>query len=507
MPFFGQWGETGAGGGGGAAERFLGAWNATTNTPTITASMGTQGDFYRVSVAGSTNIDGTTTWEVGDRIAFNGTIWQRIPNTGVDTSDINNAIDAVFGTLADNAIPRKQSGNNVLEDSSLDDSGTVLSSNKSLEVPPGSVLIGPTSRLSNALQTLSYRSDVTNETLLVIGQEFNETTGFSTATVYSGSAMTQVNLNDPAGTDTANSAQFSLSSTANQIITQFSVETNQLSQSIAFTLTGRTTSQAGPIAFSFSGTVTTNASGIATVNLIEDFNPIVVDNGDEIFLSATATGLVGVQSGPDFTPNTTVNRIVIQQQRVALFDEIPTVVQSDYGETNPAAPSFILRKPTLPVPRTDEEIRDVIGTALVAGTNITIDVDDAADTITINGTGGGPVPQPGPNDFRYGLSNQSDPALVVFANLTDVATPTDPITVQTGTTSAGDYFHIFSANTHDIQTITDTVLNQIVYQDGASGNIFTKTNDARTESSVTYDAYTVGPLNAGIDESYVVAFT
>ena len=94
-----------------------------------------------------------------------------------------------------------------------------------------------------------------------------------------------------------------------------------------------------------------------------------------------------------------------------------------------------------------------------------------------------------------------------FGALTDVASPTDPQTVSTGTTTAGQYFHIFSGNTHDIQTITDTVLQQIVYQDGGTGNIFTKVTNARTESGVTYDAYTVGPLNAGVDEDYVLAFS
>lgn len=38
---------------------------------------------------------------------------------------------------------------------------------------------------------------------------------------------------------------------------------------------------------------------------------------------------------------------------------------------------------------TDEQVRDVIGAALVAGTNVTITVNDAGDTITIASTGGG----------------------------------------------------------------------------------------------------------------------
>lgn len=380
-------------------------------------------------------------------------------------------------------------------------------SNVTIETPPGSIAIGPATVLSTALRTVNLRSDITGDRALLLTQSYDETNGLATATVYSGGAMTQIPINDPPGTDTSNTAAFSLTATADEIITQFSVETNQISATIPFTLTGRTGSDSGPIAFEFSGDATTDASGIATVNLIQDFNPLIVDNGDQIFLSATATGLVGIQAGPVFTPNTTINRIVIERKTVALTDDIVAQVQSDFNETDTGSPAFILNKPTIPTPRTDEEIRDTIGATLVAGANITIDVNDAANTITISGTGGGPVPQPGPNDFRFGRSQLSDPAAVDFASLTDVASPTDPQTVSTGTTIAGDYFYIFSANTHTVQTITDTVLNQVVYQDGGTGNIFTKTSNARTEGMVTYDAYQVGPLNAGIDEEYVVRFS
>lgn len=42
---------------------------------------------------------------------------------------------------------------------------------------------------------------------------------------------------------------------------------------------------------------------------------------------------------------------------------------------------------------TAEQARDTIGTALVAGTNITITVNDGADTITIDAAGGITHPQ------------------------------------------------------------------------------------------------------------------
>ena len=55
-----------------------GTWNASTNTPTLTSSVGTIGHFYIVSVAGSTDLDGITNWGIGDWAVFNGSVWQRV---------------------------------------------------------------------------------------------------------------------------------------------------------------------------------------------------------------------------------------------------------------------------------------------------------------------------------------------------------------------------------------------------------------------------------------------
>ena len=37
--------------------------------------------YYYVSVAGSTNLNGITDWQIGDLAVFNGTVWQKIDNT------------------------------------------------------------------------------------------------------------------------------------------------------------------------------------------------------------------------------------------------------------------------------------------------------------------------------------------------------------------------------------------------------------------------------------------
>jgi hypothetical protein len=73
-------------GGGGIATGTLtyqGTWNANTNSPTLTSSVGTLNNYYVVSTAGSTNLDGITDWGVGDWAIFNGTVWQKIDNSEV----------------------------------------------------------------------------------------------------------------------------------------------------------------------------------------------------------------------------------------------------------------------------------------------------------------------------------------------------------------------------------------------------------------------------------------
>ena len=65
---------------------YQGTWNASTNTPTLTSSVGTKGYYYVVSVAGSTNLNGITDWVVGDWAVYNGTAWQKVDNTDAVTS-------------------------------------------------------------------------------------------------------------------------------------------------------------------------------------------------------------------------------------------------------------------------------------------------------------------------------------------------------------------------------------------------------------------------------------
>jgi hypothetical protein len=76
---------------------YQGTWDASTNTPTLTSSVGTKGYYYVVSVAGSTNLNGITDWLVGDWAVYNGTAWQKVDNTDSVTS-VNGFTGAVVLT-------------------------------------------------------------------------------------------------------------------------------------------------------------------------------------------------------------------------------------------------------------------------------------------------------------------------------------------------------------------------------------------------------------------------
>lgn len=80
---------------------YQGTWNASTNTPTLVSSTGTQGYYYVVNVAGTSNLDGIVDWEVGDWAIFNGAVWQKVDNTDNPT---------VWGSITGNILDQADVG-------------------------------------------------------------------------------------------------------------------------------------------------------------------------------------------------------------------------------------------------------------------------------------------------------------------------------------------------------------------------------------------------------------
>jgi hypothetical protein len=81
------------------AINYKGTWNASTNSPTLASGVGVKGDYYVVSVSGSTNLDGISNWGVGDWAVFSGANWQRVEG-GADLNGVNLSVSGVTNLSA-----------------------------------------------------------------------------------------------------------------------------------------------------------------------------------------------------------------------------------------------------------------------------------------------------------------------------------------------------------------------------------------------------------------------
>jgi len=126
---------------------YQGTWNASTNTPTLSNGVGTKGYYYVVSVAGSTNLDGITSWNVGDWAIFNGTVWQKVDNTDAVTS-----VNGYTGTV-------------VLTNTDISGFGTMSTQNaNSVAITGGTIngtTIGATTATTGAFTTATASTSLT----------------------------------------------------------------------------------------------------------------------------------------------------------------------------------------------------------------------------------------------------------------------------------------------------------------------------------------------------------
>jgi hypothetical protein len=151
---------------------YQGTWNASTNTPTLTSSVGTKGYYYVVNVAGTTNLNGITDWQVNDWAVFSGSVWQKIDNTDAVNS-VNGKTGTVVLTYSDvGAFPATSttgSGNVVLATGATQAHPTIsdyetFTSTSAPSYAEGELWYDSTQK------ALAYYNDVTNNTVH-IGQE------------------------------------------------------------------------------------------------------------------------------------------------------------------------------------------------------------------------------------------------------------------------------------------------------------------------------------------------
>jgi hypothetical protein len=178
-----------AGGGGGGATgavNYKGTWNASANSPTLTSSVGNQGDYYVVNIAGTTNLNGITDWQVGDWAIFNGSVWQKVDNT-----DAVSSVNGQVGTVVLNAANVGAAANtvNVIAGTGLAGGGN-LAANVTIDLANTAVAAGSYGTATDVSQiTVDAQGRITSATNVAIAISTANVSGLGTMATQNANAV------------------------------------------------------------------------------------------------------------------------------------------------------------------------------------------------------------------------------------------------------------------------------------------------------------------------------
>jgi trimeric autotransporter adhesin len=279
------------------ALNYKGTWNASTNNPTLTSGVGTKGDYYVVSVAGSTNLDGETLWGVGDWAAFNGSIWQKVDG-GDSGNFVNISVSSLTGYMYANgtsnvtasttipvanvtgAVPNTV---NVLAGTGLSGGGA-LTGNVTLNLANTAVTAGSYGSSSNTAQiTIDAQGRITSASNVAIPQ--GTVTSITAGTGLSGGTITS-------------SGTIALSNTAVTAATYGSA--NTVSQ-VTINAQGQVTNAVN-VAIAIANSA---VSGLGTMST-QNANNVTITGGTENNLTYTN---VSISSGNAMLTNVTAGNV------------------------------------------------------------------------------------------------------------------------------------------------------------------------------------------------------
>jgi hypothetical protein len=247
---------------------YKGTWDASTNTPTLASGTGVTGEFYIVSVAGTTNLDGITDWQVGDWAIFVEVgatdTWQKIDNTS-----------AILGSGTANKIA-KWTGSNTLATGLISDDGADVTIGNS-----GNLIVEGNTTLGNAdTDTTTVKGPgVFEETT-----QFNVGIGLSSTPDYGTAGQV---LTSGGGSATANTWTTPTTGTVTSV--GASIDGDSLS------IAGSPVTSSGTLAFTFQGDNTQYIDGagdLTTFPTVDNYQYWTLSDGtntSNILTTNTAT--------------------------------------------------------------------------------------------------------------------------------------------------------------------------------------------------------------------------
>ena len=168
---------------------YQGTWNASTNNPFLQSSVGTKGYYYLVSVAGNTNLNGITNWQVNDWAVFDGTVWEKVDNNNAVVS-VNGKTGVVVLTASD--VGATPNTTYVIAGTGLSGGGQ-LTGNVTLNVANTTVTAGTYGNAGAVSQiTVNAQGQITNASNVGITIPVANVTGAvpNTVNVIAGTGMT-----------------------------------------------------------------------------------------------------------------------------------------------------------------------------------------------------------------------------------------------------------------------------------------------------------------------------
>ena len=517
---------------------YQGTWNASTNTPTLTSSVGTQGYYYVVDVAGSTNLNGITDWQIGDWAIFNGSVWQKVDNTDAVTS-VNGLVGTVVLTTTNIAEGTNEyfttarartsvsAGTGISYDNST---GVITNSSPSL----GGDVVGPASATDNAIARFDTTTGKLIQNSLVTISDTGEVSGLISETFtpitpptytegrvfYDTDAKTLCYYNDNSQM-TVNIGQESIIRVRNQTGADIPDGTVVYVNGA----TGNTPTIAKAIATSFTtadiiGVTTTsianNAHGyVCSSGLVNGLDTSAFAEGDPVFLSATTAGAFttteptrpnySVQVGVILRANPSVGTLLVSIQMIST--EVSHIVgtvavnQGGTGQTSYTDGQLLignstgntLTKTTLTA-GTAIGITNGSGSISIANTGVTSAV--AGTGISLSGaTGAVTVTNTAPDQVVAISAGTGISTSGTYPNFTVTNTAPDQtvvLTAGTGISTSGTYPNFTITNT---SPSTGGTVTSVDVSGGTTG--LTTSGGPVTGSGTITLAGTLGVANGG----------